>query len=136
MSVFSEAEIGYLQSQRLGRIATVGSGGRPHVVPVSFRYNAEHDAIDIGGHGFAGRKKYRDVQQNPWVAVVVDDVASINPWRARGIEVRGRVEIVPTGGESIGPGFDPEMFRITPTRIVSWGLESDQMQMNARSVKR
>ena len=39
MSVFSDAEITYLQSQRLARIATAGRDSQPHVVPVSFRYN-------------------------------------------------------------------------------------------------
>jgi pyridoxamine 5'-phosphate oxidase family protein len=134
MSVFTQAEIAYLQGQRLGRLATAGANARPHVVPVSFLYNPDSDTIDIGGHGFTGRKKFRDVQANPWVAFVVDDVASVQPWRARGIEVRGQAEVRPQGGESIGPGFDPEMFRVTPRRIVSWGLEGEQMQMNSRSV--
>src|SRR5689334_13252512 len=65
MSVFTPAEIAYLQSQRLGRIATVGPDHQPHVVPVGFRYNPDQDTIDIGGHcGFTKRKKYRDVSQN------------------------------------------------------------------------
>ncbi len=122
-SSFSKAEIAYLQSQRLARIATVGPDGQPHVVPVAFRYNADLGAIDIGGHGFTTRKKYRDVQRNPRVALVIDDLASINPWKARGVEIRGQAEVLTTGGEKIGPGFDPAMFRITPTRIVSWGLD-------------
>jgi pyridoxamine 5'-phosphate oxidase family protein len=125
MSVFSEAEIAYLRAQRLGRIATVGANGQPHVVPVGFRYNAEHDSIDVGGHGFAGRKKYRDVQRNPKVAFVVDDLASVQPWRPRGIEIRGQVEILNSGGERIGPGFDAAMFRLRPRRVVSWGLENE-----------
>ena len=65
MSVFSAAEISYLQSQRLARIATAGPNGQPHVVPLAFRYNPDMDTIDVGGHDFAKRKKYRDVQSNP-----------------------------------------------------------------------
>jgi Pyridoxamine 5'-phosphate oxidase len=76
-SVFTPAEIAYLQSQRLGRLATVGADGQPHVVPVSFRYNPDLGTIDIGGHDFAKRKKFRDVQQNPRVAFVIDDLASV-----------------------------------------------------------
>jgi pyridoxamine 5'-phosphate oxidase family protein len=125
MSAFTPVEIKYLQSQRLGRIATVGSDGRPHVVPVGFRYNPELDTVDIGGHDFAKRKKYRDVQRNPHVAFVVDDMASVTPWRVRGIEIRGEAEILETGGQSVISGFDPEMFRIRPRRVISWGLESD-----------
>jgi pyridoxamine 5'-phosphate oxidase family protein len=123
MSIFTTEEIDYLQSQRLGRLATVGADGQPHVVPVGFRYNPDLDAIEIGGHGgFTLRKKYRDVQQQPRVAFVVDDITSINPWKVRGIEIRGTAEILKTGGASIGPGFDPEMFRITPQHKHSWGL--------------
>ncbi len=122
MSVFSDAEREYLGSQRLGRLATVGAGGMPHVVPTSFRYNAQHDTIDIGGHDFASRKKYRDALRRPNVAFVVDDIASVSPWRARGIEVRGEVQVLETGGTELGPGFAPQMFRITPRRVISWGL--------------
>lgn len=50
MSAFTDREIEYLQGQRLARLATVGPDGRPHVVPVGFRYNAELETIDIGGH--------------------------------------------------------------------------------------
>jgi pyridoxamine 5'-phosphate oxidase family protein len=135
MSVFSPAEIAYLQSQRLARIATVGPDGQPHVVPVSFRYNPVEDTIDVGGHGFAQRKKYRDVQRNPRVAIVVDDLASIDPWRPRMIEIRGEAEVLGTGGETIGRGFDPQMFRIRPRRIVGIGIEGDgPFGLNARSV--
>ena len=89
-------------------------------MPVGFHYSADEDTIDIGGHsGFAKRKKYRDVIHNPRVAFVVDDVPSINPWMVRGIEMRGQAEVLATGGKAWGPGFDPEMFRIRPSRIVS-----------------
>ena len=83
---------------------------------------------------FAKRKKYRDVQQNPPRRV---------HGRRRGFRpaVEGaqhrdprRDEIVPMGGSALGPGFDAEMFRLRPKRIVSWGLDGTMMQQNARSV--
>ena len=122
MSVFTDEEIEYLEGQLLGRLATGGPDGQPHVVPVGFRYNAELDTIDIGGHDFARRKKYQDVQRNPRVAFLVDDLESVNPWRPRGIEVRGEAEVLTSGGEALGPGFAPEMFRLRARRIVSWGI--------------
>jgi len=129
----TEAEIAYLQSQRLARIATVGIDGQPHVVPVAFRYNPETETIDIGGHnGFAKRKKWRDVQQNPKVAVVIDDIVSLNPWKVRGVEIRGEAEMVMTGGQSIVPSFDPEMFRIKPKRVVSWGINPETKTQSAK----
>jgi pyridoxamine 5'-phosphate oxidase family protein len=134
MSVFTSAEVEYLTSQQLGRLATAGPDGRPHVVPVAFRCNAEPGTIDIGGHGFAGRKKWRDVQANPWAAFVVDDVVSVSPWSPRMVEIRGRVELLASGGSQLRPGFDEEMIRIHPTRIVSYGLEAGQQTATARSV--
>jgi|SRR5271157_1757761 len=134
MSVFTPAEISYLQSQHLGRLATSGPNNQPHVVPVSFRYNPDLETIDIGGHDFAKRKKFRDVQANPKVALVIDDIASINPWTVRGIEVRGEAEVLESGGRELGPGFDHEMFRIKPKRIISWGIDTKGFPPNARSV--
>jgi pyridoxamine 5'-phosphate oxidase family protein len=135
MSVFTDEERRYLLSGvALGRLATVGADGTPHVVPTSYRYNQRHDTIDIGGHDFAARKKYRDVLRHAKVAFVIDDLASVNPWRARGIEIRGEAEVLDSGGAELGPGFAPQMFRITPKRVVSWGLE-EQMSFKARSVR-
>ena len=64
VSVFSEAEIEYLQGKRIGRMATVSEAGEPHVVPARFRYNPEADAIEIGGHGMGKSKKYRDAARS------------------------------------------------------------------------
>jgi pyridoxamine 5'-phosphate oxidase family protein len=135
-SIFTPNELAFLQSQRLCRIATANASGQPHVTPVGFRYNPDSDTFDISGHGgFAKRKKWRDVQQNPQVAIVIDDIASINPWKVRGIEIRGTVETLPTGGETVIPGADPEMFHITPKRIVSWGLDTEAYSApNSRAV--
>lgn len=133
MSIFTNAELEYLRSQRLGRLATVGPDGQPHVVPVGVHYNPELDTIDIGGHDFARRKKYRDIQRNPRVALVVDDLASISPWIVRGVEIRGEAEVMESGGETLGPGFDPEMFRIRPARVVSWGLAEERAGGGSRS---
>jgi pyridoxamine 5'-phosphate oxidase family protein len=122
LSVFTAEEIEYLNGQRLGRLATSGPDGQPHVVPLAFRYNPDHDTIDVGGHDFAKRKKWRDVHKNAKVALVVDDLASVQPWRPRGIEIRGEAEILHSGGKTVNQGFDEEMFRIKPKRIYTWGL--------------
>jgi pyridoxamine 5'-phosphate oxidase family protein len=74
MSVFTDKELAYLAGQRLGRIATVGPDGQPHVVPTTFRYNAEHDAIDVGGMRMSQTKKLRDVQRTGRASIVIDDV--------------------------------------------------------------
>src|SRR5690348_14841972 len=105
MAELTTAQIDYLASQRLGRIATAGADHKPHVVPTSFRYNPELATLDIGGHHVATTKKYRDVQANGWAALVVDDLVSVEPWTPRMLEIRGRAEAFDKGGEELGPGF-------------------------------
>jgi pyridoxamine 5'-phosphate oxidase family protein len=126
MNRFTAAEIAYLQSQRLGRLATVDAKGELHVVPVGFRYNAEHDTIDIGGHNIVPTRKYRDALSHGRVAFVVDDVLA--PWRPRLIEVRGTVQAIPEGGKEIMKAFAPDILRVTPTYIVSMGMHDDVVQ--------
>ncbi len=58
MSYFTEKETEYLRGQRLGRLATVGSDGSPHVVPVGFRLDPDGHAIEVGGHGLSASKKW------------------------------------------------------------------------------
>jgi len=117
MSKFTASELAYLRGERrLGRVATVGKDGTPHVAPVGWSYNDNLDTIDVGGRNFAPSKKYRDVQRSGRAAIVIDDLASIDPWRPRGVEVRGRADVV----DDPGP-----MIRIHPDRIVSWGLDAD-----------
>jgi pyridoxamine 5'-phosphate oxidase family protein len=114
--------IEYLASQRLGRLATAGADHKPHVVPTSFRYNPDLGTIDIGGHRMDSTKKYRDVQANGWAAIVIDDLVSTDPWRPRMLEIRGRAEAVPQGGEHLGPGFGGAFIRIHPDKVNSFGL--------------
>ncbi len=140
MSKFTQAEIDYLRSQRLGRLATIDARGELHVVPTSFRYNPDYDTIDIGGHNIVPTKKYRDALRHGRVAFVVDDV--LPPWKPRFVEVRGTVEAVSEGGHEISPRFAPHILRLTPTYIVSIGVEDDivrpaegQVRYHGRAVK-
>jgi pyridoxamine 5'-phosphate oxidase family protein len=124
VSPFTQKEIEYLRGQPLGRLATVGPDGSPHIVPVGFRLDPEAETIQIGGHGLSSSKKWRDLHTNPQTAIAVDDLASVDPWTPRGIEVRGRAELHDTGGDRLfGPGWDSAWFSIAPRRIISWGIE-------------
>jgi|SRR3954453_3385268 len=136
MSVFRNAEIAYLQAQTLGRLATIGRDGRPHLVPLTYRLNVEEDAVDLGGIDFPNTKKWRDVQSDPKVAFLVDDAV---PGGAHAVEIRGDAELHETGGESINPrfpNFQPQFIRLRPYRIVSWGLEGEGFSPQARTVGR
>jgi len=112
MSAFTAAELEYLKSQPLMRFATASPSGRPDVAPVVF----EVDGSDITTAGFdvTHTVRYRNVQKNPRASVVVDDLASMNPWSPRGIKVIGSVAIEDAGGSP--------RFRITPEVIVSWSI--------------
>ena len=123
MPELTTAQIDYLAGQRLGRVATAGADGKPHVVPTSFRYNPELGTIDVGGHHVATTKKYRDVQANGWAAIVVDDLVSTDPWTPRMLEIRGSAQAVPTGGADLGPGFGDGFIRIRPERVNSFGID-------------
>lgn len=126
MCNFSPDELEYLGRGLLGRLATVGLDGTPHVAPVGMiSYNAQLDTLDVGGRNLANTKKFRDVARSGRAALVVDDLASTDPWRPRGIEIRGRAEAV--------EGMQP-LIRIHPERIVAWGIETGGFQRNSRSV--
>jgi pyridoxamine 5'-phosphate oxidase family protein len=119
---FSEAEITYLATQRLGRLATVDPRGAPQNNPVTFRYNAELDTIDIGGHAMGASRKFRNLAGNARVALVVDDIASYQPWRVRCLEIRGHAEALKDQNAPMS-GFSNEIIRIHPDRVLSFGLE-------------
>jgi len=132
VSAFTELEVEYMAGQRLGRIATVGADGQPHVVPTSFRYNAEHDAIDVGGLRMSQTKKTRDVERTGRASIVIDDV--LPPWQPRMIEVRGTAEVLPAGGKAaFGDNFEETIVRIRPVRIIAFGIDPGG-SANSRSV--
>jgi pyridoxamine 5'-phosphate oxidase family protein len=85
------------------------------VVPVAWIYNAARETIDVGGSELERTKKFRDVERSGRAAIVIDDLESTDPWRPRGIEIRGR-------GEAIA--LPTPLIRIHPERIVSWGIEA------------
>ena len=136
MSAFTDKEIEYLRGQRLARIATVGRDGSPHVVPVGFHLDAQAQTIEIGGHGLSRSKKWRDLQANPRIAFVADDLASIAPWTPRGIEVRGLAELHEEGGhDRFGGGWDSVWIRVMPERIISWGINGPAFSDAGRTAR-
>ena len=116
MGVFTDAELEYLATQRLARLATASSAGEPDVSAVGF--GVEGDAIVSGGMDITKTVRYRHLGENPRATIVIDDLASVEPWRPRGIKVRGRAVIEDDNGRL--------RIRITPEVIWSWGLNADQ----------
>ncbi|MCF3964087.1 PPOX class F420-dependent oxidoreductase [Streptomyces fuscigenes] len=124
MAEFSGAERAYLMSQRLGRLATVDRHGQPQANPVGF-HTQDDGTVLIGGYALGTTKKWRNLRVNPRVALVVDDIASIRPWRVRGVEIRGEAELL-TGPHGLGAHLSDELIRIHPRKIHSWGLDEPE----------
>ncbi len=118
----TRAEIDYLEVQQLGRLATIQPDGSPQVKPVGFRYNPELATIDIGGFRMSASQKFRNVSRDGRAALVVDDIASTQPWRVRFLEIRGIAEAVPALPSDEARG-DTAVIRIHPRRILSFGIE-------------
>jgi pyridoxamine 5'-phosphate oxidase family protein len=123
MSVFTPAELAYLHSQRLARLATIGPDGAPQVRPVGFRVDPATGALDVPGLDNPGTQKWRNVARDARVALVVDDVQT-DPWRPRALEVRGTAELLRDERPDI-PGVQPGVIRIHPRRILVFGIEPD-----------
>jgi len=138
MSAFTDAEIEYLNSQRIGHIATVGADGMPHLIPVAVFYDPQAQALIIGSNAeladMAATKKFRDARRQPKAAVVVDDRSP------RFVEVRGEAETYAEGGEQVGRRlgapfrFSPAWIRIRPRRIVALGIDGGRLEISARDV--
>ena len=119
--MFSEPEVQYLKSQRLARIATVSNKGQPDVVPVAFEFDGKN--FYVGSHSqdiFHRTLKYKNVKDgNKRVALTIDDLESIEPWRPRAIKVYGTAEVVEHKG-IFGPG---KYLRISPQVSWSFGIK-------------
>lgn len=122
----------YLAEQPTARIATVGPGGRPHVVPLWF--------VWVDGTMFfnttRGNRSVRNLEANPQASAVVDDGIVYD--ELRGVEVRGRIEEavedprLPAVREAFGSkyfGGNPPPFdrwrdrfylRLVTERVSSW----------------
>ena len=112
MSAFTPAEVQYLKTQPLMRFASASLTGRPDVAPVVFEVDG--DDILTAGFDITHTVRYRNIQTNPRVSVVVDDLASFDPWSPRGIKIIGNAVIEESNGSP--------RFRISPIVIISWAI--------------
>jgi pyridoxamine 5'-phosphate oxidase family protein len=131
--VFTDTELAYLRSQRLGRLATVGPNGGPQNNPVGFSVDAATGTIEIGGWNLGASRKFHNIETNPQVAFVVDDLESVDPWKVRGVQVRGTAEALTNQHVGVAT-MSGEVIRIHPRRIQSWGLGSDGKEGSRRNI--
>ena len=122
--ILTEAERAYLQSQPLARLATVDANGAPQNNPVGAFLDEETGDIIIGGHAMGASRKFRNVQRNGQVALVVDDLVSRDPWTVRGLEIRGAAVALEDVDPPV-PFMSREVIRITPLWVTSWGVDPE-----------
>jgi pyridoxamine 5'-phosphate oxidase family protein len=148
-SIFSDRELDYIKSQRIARLAT-GSASeaennspnlfsvsdrsliQPDVVPVGFHFDGE--CFYIGGINMLKSTKYRNVLKNKTVALVIDDLKTVDPWNPRGIRVYGEVEIIKRQGATLDNNGQFEIvysMKVKPRRKWSWGVH-DQAFVNGK----
>jgi pyridoxamine 5'-phosphate oxidase family protein len=120
---FTDAEVEYLASQPLGRLATVQRNGQPQNSPMGFQWNPGTQTIDMVGFRMQKTQKWKNVAHNPKIAFTVDDLKSVDPWVMRMIEVRGTVELLMNPTDLVRPGGDGAVIRLHPVKIISMGID-------------
>jgi pyridoxamine 5'-phosphate oxidase family protein len=131
---FTSAEVRFLVRQTRGHLATLGPKGTPQVKPLGFSYNPTLGTIDITGFNMSRSAKYRNVQVNPNVAFVVDEVTANRMEGAHFLEIRGVAETT-TGTHDLQGHLAPEIIRIHPRRIISFNVDPDNPGFQARDVE-
>jgi len=117
--MFTENEIAYIQSQRLARLATDNGDGQPDAVPVGFEFDGT--IFFVGGRYLPSTRKFKNVQAGRTkIALVIDDLISVDPWRPRSIRIYGTAESVEREGR-FGPG---SYLKITPNVSWSWAIDN------------
>ena len=115
--MFSDKEVSYIKSQRLARFATASTDLQPDVAPVGFDFDGQY--FYVGGITLAKTLKYKNVQGNPKVSLVIDDLETTDPWTPRGIKIHGIADFTTRQGY-VGPGT---YIRIEPGKKWSWRIE-------------
>ena len=130
---FTPAEVRFLARQTRGHLATLGPKGTPQVKPLGFSYNTTLGTIDLTGFNMSNSAKYRNVQVNPNVAFVVDEVTTNGMEGAHFLEIRGVAETT-TGTHDLQGHLAPEIIRIHPRRIISFNVDPDNPGFQARNL--
>lgn len=138
--MFRDREREYVETARVGRLATADGEGRPHAVPVCFALVDGHvvTAIDEKPQrvGPDALRRSRDIEANPRVALVVDHYTE--EWSRLGwVQIRGTATHCTPDAASHSSGVDAlrrkydqyathdldsrPLIRISPGSVRSWG---------------
>ena len=131
--ILTDAERRFLANQPRGHLATIGPDGTPQVKPLGFTYNAALGTIDIAGFNMGASAKYHNVQANPNVAFVVDEVTEESMEGAHFLEIRGDAE-TSVGTHDLQGHLAPEIIRIRPRRVISFNVDPDRPGFATRDI--
>ena len=128
MGVLTPRQLKFLRAHEVCRLATASKDAKPHVVPVIYALDGENIIIAID----YGTKKLKNLRENRFVALVVDDYRPNH-----GVMVEGEREILERGKEYLrllqilfekfevyrrhpwGEGESP-ILKIKPAKAVVW----------------
>ena len=120
---FADDEVQFIRSQGIARLATLGEGGQPDVVPVAIEFDGVHFWVGGPGESFLSTRKVCNVRAGRGkVALVIDDLPSLDPFIARGIRVYGLADGPLQRVGMVGPGL---YLRITPQVSWTWNMAGE-----------
>nr|AIA15587.1 Lon protease (S16) C-terminal proteolytic domain protein [uncultured bacterium] len=140
MSRFTEQQRAFLDQQRVGRFATAGADGQPHVIPVCYACEdaAVYIALDAKPKRVAPQqlKRVRNMLENPRVALVVDRYS--DDWSELAyVLIRGTAALIPpkdaVHAHAVAllrqrymqyramPIHEQPVIMIAPQAVVAWG---------------
>jgi hypothetical protein len=128
----SDRQRRFIEQARIGRLATIGPAGAPHIAPVWYRFE---DGIFLVLTD-RGSQKQRNVERDPRVEFCIDDDEP--PYHT--VIIRGRASIEPTRGAEwrlalavhylgdeaghryVAANDNPNgvLLRIVPERVIGW----------------
>ena len=82
---------------------------QPDVVPVGFDFDNEY--FYVGGMHLTNSTKYKNIQANNRVAIVIDDLKSVDPWEPRGVRVYGIADVVSREGGYMRRTYPDKTFK-------------------------
>jgi PPOX class probable F420-dependent enzyme len=100
MPTFTDAQVAFIEGQRVGRLATAGADGQPHVVPVCYAHEGAsfYIALDAKPKRVAPTqlRRVRNILENPRAALAIDRYS--DDWADLAyVLIRGPAALLPPG---------------------------------------
>ncbi|MDK2981511.1 MAG: hypothetical protein PWQ55_1858 [Chloroflexota bacterium] len=144
LNLYTKAITIFLKNILIARLATVDAGNHPHVVPVWYGWDGE----SLWMSAFRNTQKVRNIQHNPMISVAIDTTTDHVDNQA--VVLEGRAELVEGPREFMRRQItwiykrylgqegvlkeEPQswieddenlLIKLTPEKVMSWGLEEE-----------